>query len=220
MSNASKTSFGNGLTPTYWSASQLLKEHEERQQRETLARDTVSPINIDQLQQQHPQPTYGYNGDIYGQQQPQQAQYGGGGYYNGAMDPGYQIQAANDPYYTGYMIDEPQHQRFSTAESAASGGVNGVYPNYPGYHPMPENQFNVTLDGSSDTDSTIVRNNNNRNGGLNGLKAGVPKNSGSDSSAATLGLANPSLQGSLLSLANGNGRPPSTQSKTRNITQV
>ena len=35
--NAEGTSFGNGLTPTYWSASQLLKEHEERKKRESLA---------------------------------------------------------------------------------------------------------------------------------------------------------------------------------------
>ena len=33
----------------------------------------------------------------------------------------------------------------------------------------------------------------------------------------TLGVVNPSLQGSLLSV---DGRPPSTMSKTRNITQV
>ena len=30
----SSTSFANGITPTYWSASQLLKEHEERKIRE------------------------------------------------------------------------------------------------------------------------------------------------------------------------------------------
>ena len=33
----SSTSFANGITPTYWSASQLLKEHEERKMRETAA---------------------------------------------------------------------------------------------------------------------------------------------------------------------------------------
>lgn len=47
----------------------------------------------------------------------------------------------------------------------------------------------------------------------------LPKLSGSDqSSSGTLGVANQSLQGSLLSV--NSARPPSTTSKTRNITQV
>ena len=35
VGSTSSTSFANGITPTYWSASQLLKEHEERKMRET-----------------------------------------------------------------------------------------------------------------------------------------------------------------------------------------
>ena len=37
QNGSSSTSFANGITPTYWSASQLLKEHEERKMRETAA---------------------------------------------------------------------------------------------------------------------------------------------------------------------------------------
>ena len=52
-----------------------------------------------------------------------------------------------------------------------------------------------------------------------GTKTSLPKqsNASDNSSSGTLGLVNPSLQGSLLSV---DGRPPSTISKTRNITQV
>ena len=37
QNGSSSTSFANGITPTYWSASQLLKEHEERKMRENAA---------------------------------------------------------------------------------------------------------------------------------------------------------------------------------------
>lgn len=52
-----------------------------------------------------------------------------------------------------------------------------------------------------------------------GSTTAVPKqsNASDNSSSGTLGVVNPSLQGSLLSV---DGRPPSTMSKTRNITQV
>jgi hypothetical protein len=39
-------SFANGLTPTYWSASQLLKEHEERKMRETLSKKTGASVGM------------------------------------------------------------------------------------------------------------------------------------------------------------------------------
>ena len=55
--------------------------------------------------------------------------------------------------------------------------------------------------------------------GSDGTKTSIPKQSNvsDNSSSGTLGAVNPSLQGSLLSV---DGRPPSTMSKTRNITQV
>ena len=37
VGSTSSTSFANGITPTYWSASQLLKEHEEWKMREMAA---------------------------------------------------------------------------------------------------------------------------------------------------------------------------------------
>ena len=37
VGSTSSTSFANGITPTYWSTSQLLKEHEEWKMRETAA---------------------------------------------------------------------------------------------------------------------------------------------------------------------------------------
>ena len=225
--NGNSESFGNGITPTYWSASQLLKEHEERKKRESYAREhqlgplpEESPAVIGDSNGQFNNGYHASNGDVYGQNN--MPQYG---YYNGGMESTY--PQPNEIYngYPGYP--NGQHQRLSTADSTGGGGVgngNGYPPNQY-YHPIPENNhFNVTLEGSSDTDSTIIRNNNNRGSQINNKlnstgSTTMPKHSGSDhSSSGTLGLANPSLQGSLLSL--NSGRPASTQSKTRNITQV
>ena len=60
---------------------------------------------------------------------------------------------------------------------------------------------------------------NNQTTEVEGSTTAVPKqsNASDNSSSGTLGVVNPSLQGSLLSV---DGRPPSTMSKTRNITQV
>ena len=203
--NTSQTSFGNGLTPTYWSASQLLKEHEERKRREQQ------------------EPTTDNRGFDY------TATDGGvggvGPYYN-----------AYDGYYNNgfhpQQQQQPQH-RLSQAES--NGGYYGSNQQY-----LPDNiNFNMSTapGGGSDTDSTIIRNNNNvRNvvplglsgSGGGGNKASMPKTSGgSTNSSSLMAGANPanpgsSLQGSLLSLnstANNNPRPGSI-SKTRNITQV
>ena len=87
-------------------------------------------------------------------------------------------------------------QRLSTADSAynyQSGAVD--------YHP-----------NAAEFDDEM-RNNNK-------LQSALPKNSGNsdNSSSGTLGIANNSLQGSLISV--NSGRPPSSVAKTRNITQV
>jgi len=82
-------------------------------------------------------------------------------------------------------------------------------------------QFNATLEGSSDAESTLARNGPPIPHRSSQISAGtsIPKHSGSDqSSSGTLGVATHSLQGSLLSV--NSARPPSTTSKTRNITQV
>lgn len=104
----------------------------------------------------------------------------------------------NDLYHHGYMYN-PYHagQRLSTTDSYyQSGGVD----------------YNPNMDSSDPNDAVYHRNNN---------KGAVPpKTSGNsdNSSSGTLGMANNSLQGSLLSV--NSGRPPSSAAKTRNITQV
>ena len=128
------TSFGNGLTPTYWSASQLLKEHEERKKRESLSA-AMPPLPE--------QENLGYE---YTTEDPHYAPQ-----YNGYYDPNVHgtmadtYQSSGNPHnyynmYNGYSAD-PQ-QRYSTADSSTGGGGGGgTYPGvYPGYHPMPENQ--------------------------------------------------------------------------------
>lgn len=54
--NQSSTSFANGITPTYWSASQLLKEHEERKMRESAQLHNIAEENAG----------YDYHTDYYG----------------------------------------------------------------------------------------------------------------------------------------------------------
>jgi len=147
------------------------------------------------------------------------------GYYHGSpMMDVYPQQL--DPYF-GYT---PNH-RLSTADSTGGGYppvTYGGYQVHPGgqdiygghQHQMMIDQFNATLEGSSDAESTLARNavpSHRKSSSGNG--APMPKHSGSDqSSSGTLGAVNPSLQGSLLSV--NSGRPPSSTSKTRNITQV
>lgn len=167
----SSTSFANGITPTYWSASQLLKEHEERKLRESKMMGSIAEENQG----------YDYNSDL-----------------NYA------------PYYNhqDYVTDHYNHQmmyhygqRLSTAESNyQSGAVD--------YHPNAEPAFGDP--------NELLRNNNK----TSTTTSALPKTSGNsdNSSSGTLGLANNSLQGSLISV--NSGRPPSSAAKTRNITQV
>ena len=216
-------SFANGLTPTYWSASQLLKEHEERKMRETLSKKSGAKIVMggepgtvgDNNNELNDETNVGYD---YSNEPFHQY-----GYYHGSpMMDVYPQQL--DPYF-GYT-----NHRLSTADSTG-------YPVTYGYqvHPGGQDiyghngngmidQFNATLEGSSDAESTLIRNGipvpaqrGSKYGPVPG--AAIPKHSGSDqSSSGTLGQVNQSLQGSLLSV--NSGRPPSSTSKTRNITQV
>ena len=141
------------------------------------------------------------------------------GYYHGSpMMDVYPQQL--DPYF-GYA-----NHRLSTADSTGYPVTYG-YQMHPGGHDIYGHQmidqFNATLEGSSDAESTLVRNgipsSSNHRKSSHGNGTSIPKHSGSDqSSSGTLGAVNPSLQGSLLSV--NSGRPPSSTSKTRNITQV
>ena len=175
---SSSTSFANGITPTYWSASQLLKEHEERKIRENAAAVNSGPMGP--IAEENA--AYDYQSEAYPN------------YY-------YDYQQSHDFYQGSQMMYQPYSgQRMSTADSAynyQSGAVD--------YHPNADN-FDTT------DPSEHLRNNN--------KMSALPKNSGNsdNSSSGTLGLANNSLQGSLISV--NSGRPPSSVAKTRNITQV
>jgi hypothetical protein len=216
--NGSSGSFANGLTPTYWSASQLLKEHEERKMRETLSKKSGAKVSGDHM-------SLGNNNNELGEETNVGYDYSNEpfhqyGYFHGSpMMDVYPQQL--DPYF-GY----PNH-RLSTADSTGYPVTYGyqVHPggDIYGGHPMID-QFNATLEGSSDAESTLIRNGvqsaSSRAGKYVQMSgASVPKHSGSDqSSSGTLGQVNQSLQGSLLSV--NSGRPASSTSKTRNITQV
>ena len=103
----------------------------------------------------------------------------------------YDYQNGTETY--PYPYPAPPGQRLSTSTAEyQSGAVD--------YHP-----------DASAIESEYLRNNN---------KMSVPKTSGNsdNSSSGTLGMANNSLQGSLISV--NSGRPPSSVAKTRNITQV
>lgn len=186
----SSTSFANGITPTYWSASQLLKEHEERKIRENSAGvpPNISGGPMGPIAEENA--AYDYQSEAY---HPQN-------YY-------YDYQQSHELYQQPQMMYPPYGgQRLSTADSAynyQSGAVD--------YHPnADQHAYDIHA-----TDSELLRNNNKV------MSAIVPKNSGTsdNSSSGTLGLANNSLQGSLISVNSGH-RPPSSVAKTRNITQV
>lgn len=120
----SSTSFGNNLTPTYWSASQLLSQHELRkrdQQDESrnapnLTYDQGHPIGADNAyvseygQQRHSYANYGHGNDVYN-----------GHYGQGSHEP------------------NPYHQRHSTSSECLYGDTGrGVYADLNlTYHPEP-----------------------------------------------------------------------------------
>merc|ERR1711997_567068 len=98
-----------------------------------------------------------------------------------------------NPPYAGQRLSHTSMGTTDSAYNYQSGAVD--------YHPNADNY--------DTTDSELLRNNN--------KMSALPKNSGNsdNSSSGTLGLANNSLQGSLISV--NSGRPPSSVAKTRNI---
>ena len=120
------------------------------------------------------------------------------------------IQSQNDLYlhqHNQYMFNPYNAgQRLSTTDSYYQSG--GVDYN-PNMDPDPINDMY-----QRNNNKTSVASSSNGN-------VGPPKNSGNsdNSSSGTLGMANNSLQGSLISVNSG-VRPPSSAAKTRNITQV
>ena len=259
--NKDHRSFGNGITPTYWSASQLLKEHEDRKRREAeelAAEDNIKMNNGPQLVEETNM-GYDYGGEpmfqpygYYGNGMMQQgigeannsthaAQYDL--YYgqpNSQIGYPYDGQQMNNSldHMTGYPINYPPvipypmnaeynagHQHLITStepypinEGIATDVVGHENPN--NFQDAPnrystDNSNSGTSRDPSNSPKTVQS-------VLNGSdcpKTSVPKQSNvsDNSSSGTLGVINPSLQGSLLSV---DGRPPSTMSKTRNITQV
>ncbi len=119
ISNAYRTaqssnggSFANGITPTYWSASQLLKEHEERKLREAIANKATGLNNNDSLGEET-NAAFDYGNEGYHQY----------GYYNGShLVENFQAQI--DPYFA-YNA-----HRLSTADSTG-------YPVTYGYQIHP-----------------------------------------------------------------------------------
>ena len=130
--------------------------------------------------------------------------------------PGGGIQSQNDLYnnlhhhhqHNNQYMFNPYNagQRLSTTDSYyQSGGVD----------------YNPNMDPDPINDMYNHPRNNNSKSSVAGSNVGPPKNSGNsdNSSSGTLGLANNSLQGSLISVNSG-VRPPSLVAKTRNVTQV
>ena len=258
-------SFGNGITPTYWSASQLLKEHEERKRREAEEEAAEANMKLSSGANFPEETNMAYD---YGGEQFQPYGYYGNGMVHGTaegMDPypvQYDLYYGQQPPQMGYPYDGPP--------SHSMDHMTGYPINYPPPVMSPENEYNLTSqqaippgsnglnlieegvssEGGNDqttllmgggngvaNGNTIVgdrtnvahsASSNSSNQGNqvhnastvgDGPTAAMPKhsNASDNSSSGTLGIINPSLQGSLLSV---DGRPPSIISKTRNITQV
>ena len=264
LANKGPRSFGNGITPTYWSASQLLKEHEERKRREAEEQVVEANLKLASGQQLSEETNMGY--DYGGEQVFQQYGYYGNGMAQHA--PGEPLDntfpAQYDLYYaqhasqigypydgqqmnnsldhmTGYPINYPpviphtmdaeynlglQHDpHLGINHSEAFQGMN--QEGRSGGEEIAQMQGSQNRFSTSNTNPGMERAHSNspdqsRNISVieaDGTKTSLPKqsNASDNSSSGTLGVVNPSLQGSLLSV---DGRPPSTMSKTRNITQV
>jgi len=177
LSPMSSTSFGNNLTPTYWSASQLLSEHELRKRDQEEYRQMLTHT-LGAIHEGHPQEypdvtlydpssNYGYY--------PEQGDYGD--YY-----PGYEQHEQHEQQY------QPSQRHSTSSEHIYDHNRYGDYA--PSYN--PEGHYNDHMNKSS---SKLLVN--------------------SDISSSTLGIINPSLQGSQLSV-NSENRDPAM----RNITQV
>jgi len=177
--NVSSTSFANNITPTYWSASQLLSEHEQRKFQQKEYRQSIDEAlgaiheGVDYPEVNQYDPAYNYN------------------YYSG------QQQYPYSPGYDTQMYDA--HHRYSTSSVNVS-DISGHHV----YSQQPNHDYNMMVEEDA-------RMNNN--------KVSSKLLVQSDISSSTLGITNPSLQGSLLSL-NDSIRQGSTVSKARNITQV
>ena len=260
--NKGPRSFGNGITPTYWSASQLLKEHEDRKRREAeeqAVEDNMKVTNGQQLTEEtnmgydyggEPifQP-YGYYGNGMIQQGIGEVQenanpaqydlyYGQPSSQIGYPYDGQQLNNSLD-HMTGYPINYPPVIPYHM-NAEYNGGHQHLMNTTEPYHINEEelgtdngrqniNNFQAAPNRYSTDNSTqgLSRDPSNSpkivqsvlNAGSDGHKTSIPKqsNASDNSSSGTLGVVNSSLQGSLLSV---DGRPPSTMSKTRNITQV
>ena len=257
--NKGPRSFGNGITPTYWSASQLLKEHEDRKRREAeeLAAEDMKLSNAQQLTEEtnmgydyggEPmfQP-YGYYGNgmmqqgmgevnnsahptqydlYYGQPNSQVGYPYDGQQMNNSLDhmTGYPINyppvipyPMNAEYNSGHQhlinSTEPYHINEGVGPDVGHENVNNFQDASNRY--LTDNSNSGTSRDPSNSPKTVQTILN----GSDAPKTSIPKQSNvsDNSSSGTLGAVNPSLQGSLLSV---DGRPPSTMSKTRNITQV
>lgn len=171
MNTMSSTSFGNNLTPTYWSASQLLSEHELRKRDQDEYRQMLTNT-LGAIHEGHPQ------------------DYPDIALYDPASNYGYYPEQGDyGDYYPGYE----QHYQPSARHSTSSEHIydHNRYGDYaPSYN--PEGHYNEHINKSS---SKLLVN--------------------SDMSSSTLGIINPSLQGSQMSV-NSDTRDPAM----RNITQV
>ena len=118
----SATSFGNNLTPTYWSASQLLGEHELRKRDQEEYRQMLSST----LGAIHEYPNYDPH---YGYYQPEPAY---GGYY---------------PEFSEGQYGRAVGYRGSTAQSEQGGYPGTSY--HPGgqyiEHPLNKSRYSRTL---------------------------------------------------------------------------
>ena len=266
ISKQGPRSFGNGITPTYWSASQLLKEHEERKRREAEEQAAEASMKLVSGQRLSEETNMGYD---YGGEQIFQpyGYYGNGmvaqpanealdntypaqydlyhGQYSSQIGYPYEGQQLNNSldHMTGYPINyppvipyqmnadyingiQPALQTGSNPIESFHQGNEGGIPegasaeeihNLQGLNNIYSTDATSANTGASTNSPNQVHNNPATD--AEGSTTAVPKqsNASDNSSSGTLGVVNPSLQGSLLSV---DGRPPSTMSKTRNITQV
>merc|ERR1712226_510968 len=120
ISKQGPRSFGNGITPTYWSASQLLKEHEERKRREAEEQAAEASMKLVSGQRLSEETNMGYD---YGGQQIFQP-YG---------------------YYGNGMVAQPANEALDNTYPAQYDLYHGQYSSQIGY-PYEGQQLNNSLD--------------------------------------------------------------------------